>query len=257
MAWTVLVTGGSSGIGFELAKRFARDGHRLVLVARDEGRLARAAGELEIFGERPSCMATDLAQPSAPFEIVRRLEEAGQAVDVLVNNAGFGLHGPFVDADVEAVLDLVRVNVLALTALTRLLLPGMLERGDGRVLNVASTAAYFPGPFMAVYYASKAFVLSFSEGLANELRGTGVRVTALCPPATATGFASRAGAASSRLFRFGVADAAKVADAGYRGLRRGRAVVVPGTFARLSTFSARLAPQALLANVVRNLHAKA
>jgi short-subunit dehydrogenase len=257
VAWTVVVTGGSSGIGYELAKRFARDGHRLVLVARDEERLSRAAAELEAFGERPTTIASDLARPSAPFELARQLEQAGSTVDVLVNNAGFGLHGPFVDADVEAVLDVVRVNVLALTCLTRLFLPGMLERGQGHVLNLASTAAYFPGPFMDVYYASKAYVLSFSEGLANELRGTGVRVTALCPPATETGFAARAGASSSRLFRVGVMDAAAVADAGYRGLLRGRTVVVPGLFARLQTFSSRLAPRGVLANVVRRLHAEA
>jgi short-subunit dehydrogenase len=257
VAWTVLVTGGSSGIGYELAKRFARDGHRLVLVARDEERLARAAVELEALGERPACIASDLAEPSAPFEIARRLEEAGRTIDVLVNNAGFGLHGPFADADVEAVLGLVRVNVLALTCLTRLLLPGMLDRGQGRVLNVASTAAYFPGPFMAVYYASKAYVLSFSEGLASELRDTGVRVTALCPPATDTGFAARAGASGTRLFRSGVLDAATVADAGYRGLLRGRTVVVPGLYARLQTFSARLMPRGVLANVVRRLHVEA
>ena len=257
MSWTVLVTGGSGGIGYELAKRFARDGHRLVLVARDEERLALAAAELEKFGPRPSCIASDLARPEAPFEIARRLEESATAVDVLVNNAGFGLQGPFAEAEVEATLDEIRVNVLALTALTRLFLPGMRERGQGHVLNVASTAAYFPGPFMAVYYASKAYVLSFSEGLASELRGTGVRVTALCPPATETGFASRAGASGSRLFRFGVMDAAKVANAGYQGMRRGRTVVTPGTFARLQTFSSRFTPRGVLANVVRGLHADA
>jgi short-subunit dehydrogenase len=255
MAWTVLITGGSSGIGLELARRFARDGHRLVLVARDEVRLARAADELETLGARPTCIASDLARPAAPLELAGELERSGLAVDVLVNHAGFGLHGPFTEAELEEALDVIRVNVLALTALTRLLLPGMRERGQGRVLNVASTAAYFPGPFMAVYYASKAYVLSFSEALANELRGTGVRVTALCPPATETGFASRAGAASSRLFRFGVMDAATVADAGYRAVLRGRTVVVPGLMGKLYTFSTRFAPQSLLANIVRGLHA--
>ena len=255
MAGTVLVTGGSSGIGFALAKRFARDGHHLVLVARDVDRLVHAADELATFGEQPTCIASDLSRPEAPEALARRLRDAGRTVDVLVNNAGFGLHGAFMDTDLELLLDLLRVNVMALTSLTRLFLPDMRERGHGHVLNVASTAAFFPGPFMATYYASKAYVLSLSEALANELRGTGVRVTALCPPATATGFASRAGAQGSRLFRSGAMDVDTVADAGYRGMRAGRTVVVPGLSARLSTFGARLAPRSVLAKVVRGMHA--
>ncbi len=257
MAWNVLVTGGSSGIGYELAKLFARDGHRLVLVARDEQRLSRAADELGSGGDRPVSIASDLAAPAAPFEIVRELQDAGVAVDVLVNNAGFGLHGPFAEADVETLLDLVRVNVLALTCLTRLLLPDMLRRGQGHVLNVASTAAFYPGPFMAAYYASKAYVLSLSEGLANELRGTGVNVTALCPPATATGFAARAGSDRSPLFRRGVMDPATVAEAGYRGLLAGRTVVIPGLAARVQAIATRFVPRRVIANRVRSLHGDA
>jgi short-subunit dehydrogenase len=249
-----LITGGSSGIGFELARRFARDGSHLVLVARDAGRLSEAAGSLAGAGGAPTCIASDLSEESAPSAVARELRERGLAVDVLVNNAGYGMHGAFASAEPEALLSMIRVNVLALTALTRMLLPPMVERGSGHVLNIASTAAFFPGPFMAVYYATKAYVRSFSEGLSAELRGTGVRVTALCPPATATGFAARAGAERSPLFTGRVMDAATVADAGYRALRSNRMVVVPGLNARLLTFSTRLMPRGVLANVVRGLN---
>ena len=189
MTGTALITGASSGIGLELAKLFARDGYELVLVARRVERLEELGRELtQRHGVRCHTISVDLAQPDAAAEIVRRLEGAGPAVDVLVNNAGFGVLGPLATTEPETAGRMIRVNIEALTQLTRALLPGMLARRRGRILNVASTAGFAPGPLMAVYYATKAYVISFSEALAEELRGTGVTVTVLCPGPTRTEF---------------------------------------------------------------------
>ena len=249
---TVLITGASSGIGYELAKLFARDGFQLILVARDHQALATIAHELSAKTPAPiTILPADFSRPIAPSTLVDELREHGLQVDVLVNNAGFGVYGLFASTDLSAELDMIRVNATALTQLTKLLLPGMLERHRGKILNVASTAAFQPGPLMAVYYATKAYVLSFSEALANELRGSGVTVTALCPGPTATAFQQRAGAEQSRLFNGGMMDAARVARAGYDGMRRGRTVVIPGLRNRLLAFSIRLAPRTLVTRVVR------
>jgi short-subunit dehydrogenase len=170
-------------------------------------------------------------------------------VDVLVNNAGFGAHGPVAGIGVQRQLEMIEVNVTALTRLTALLLPGMLERHHGAILNVASTAAFQPGPYQAVYCATKAYVLSFTEALAEEVRGSGVRVTCLAPGATDTGFASQAGMAGTRLFKRGVMDASRVARAGHDGLRRGRTLVIPGLRNRALAFSVRLSPRVLVTKV--------
>lgn len=251
-----LVTGASSGIGLELAKLFARDGHDLVLVARREDKLKELAAELaNRHGVRATVIAADLADPAAPPEVARRVAAAGLEIQFLVNNAGYGLAGRFAQTDVTAELRMIQVNVAALTHLTKLFLPAMEARRHGAILNVASTAGFVPGPFMAVYYATKAYVISFSEALAEEQRGTGVTVTVLCPGATRTEFQTRAGIdLEARLFRGPwVADAASVARAGYRGMLEGKRMVIPGLFNKLMVQSARLAPRAVLAKVARRL----
>ncbi|HEX8503590.1 MAG TPA: SDR family oxidoreductase [Pyrinomonadaceae bacterium] len=251
---TALVTGASGGIGEELARLFAADGHSLVLVARSRDKLARLADELkDKHGVAARVVAADLARAESPREIFEELEGAGLRVDALVNNAGVGSYGPFAETDLKSELDLLQINVVALTHLTKLFLPGMLARRRGYVMNVASTASFQPGPLMAVYYASKAYVLSFSEALTNECGGTGVRVSALCPGPTETGFVAAAGMGDSKLFDRAVMDARTVAAAGYRGLLAGRAVVIPGFRNNLLARSIGLFPRGLVTKVVRGI----
>jgi hypothetical protein len=253
---TALITGASSGIGLELARLFARDRYDLVLVARRVDKLDRLGAELTgQHGIRSRTIGADLASPDAPGAIVQTLQQAAVSVDVLVNNAGYGVYGPFATTDLRAELDMLAVNVVTLTHLTKLLLPGMLARRTGRILNVASIAAFQPGPFMAVYYASKAFVLSFSEALGEELVGTGVSVTALCPGPTPTGFLARAGLDGVRLMTANplIVDAATVARAGYRGLMKGRRLVVPGLGNKLLMESVRVTPRRIVLKIVRFL----
>jgi short-subunit dehydrogenase len=254
---TVLVTGASSGIGDGLARRFAAGGFDLVLVARREDRLRALGDELvRSHGVMAEVIATDLAEPGAARRVVARVSEAGRGIDALVNNAGFGARGSFAEIPERTDLDLVRVNVEALMHLTKLLLPGMLARRRGWVLNVASTAAFVPGPFMATYFASKAFVLSFSEALATEVEGSGVVVSALCPGPVETEFPDVAGTRATPLFRGGrnVLDADAVARAGYDGLMAGRRVVVPGLTNKALVAGSRFAPRRLLAALARRLN---
>ena len=198
---TALITGASSGIGFELAGICAARGHDLVLVARREGTLLDLARTLtREHGVRAEAIAADLSHPDVAAAVVDRTSALGLDVDILVNNAGFGLYGPFSETSLDTEVEMIQLNITSLTALTKLLLPGMLERRAGRILNVASTASFFPGPLMAVYYATKAYVLSFSEAISNELEGTGVTVTALCPGPTASGFQAAANLEESKLF---------------------------------------------------------
>lgn len=247
---TVLITGASSGIGAELARLFAADGSNLVLVARREEQLRALGQDLEQrHGVQVRVLPSDLSRQQAPREVVDRLAAWNVDIDVLVNNAGFGSLGTVAELATQQQLDMIQVNVLALTHLTRLLLPGMIDRRRGAVLNVASTAAFQPGPRLAVYYATKAFVLSFSEALAEELRGSGVAVTCLAPGPTETEFASVAHAERARLFRWGTMSSESVARAGHDGLRRGKVLVVPGLRNRLLAFSVRLAPRALARKV--------
>ena len=207
---TALVTGASSGIGEELAKLAAADGCNLVLVARRQERLDALARDLSVaHGVSARVITADLANRAAPRRIAEELTKGRLTIDILVNNAGLGIYGPFWERELGKELEVVQVNVVALTELTGLLLPGMISRKRGRILNVASTAAFQPGPWMAVYYATKAYVLSFSEAIAEELKGTGVTVTALCPGPTITEFQGAAGVrhrASSRRFRHGRAE---------------------------------------------------
>jgi hypothetical protein len=252
---TVLVTGASSGIGLELARSFAGGGSDLVLVARTRERLESLATELsERHGVSARVEPADLADPAAPAALAARLAAVGVAVDVLVNNAGFGALRPFAATESATHLEMVQVNVAALTELTHRFLPEMLERRRGGVLNVASTAGFQPGPGMAVYYATKAYVISFSEALSEEVRGSGVTVTCLCPGATATAFGERAGNADSLLFRLGAMSAAEVAAAAVRGFRAGKTLVVPGLRNKLGVAALRLAPRAFVRRVVARLN---
>lgn len=253
-----LVTGASAGIGEELAKRFAADGYDLVLVARDRARLERVGEALKAqHGIRYHAIAADLTDPAAPEQVFHAVRKAGVQVEALVNNAGFGLYGSFVRTDahgdateMKRELEMIQVNVTALTHLTKRFLPEMVERGRGRVLNVASTAAFQPGPLMAVYYASKAYVLSFGEALSVELRGTGVTVTTLCPGPTRTEFQKTASMEDSRLFSTPmVMTAEEVAAAGYRAMQRGKPLVIPGAINGLMAQATRLVPRSLAARM--------
>jgi uncharacterized protein len=251
---TALVTGASGGIGLELARLFAANGHDLVLVARSAERLAGLAGELSGRHKVSArVLAADLARAEAPREISERLRSEGVNVDALVNNAGVGSYGLFAETDLRTELDLLQINVVALTHLTKLFLPAMIARRRGYVMNVASTAAFQPGPLMAVYYASKAYVLHLSEALSNETQGTGVTVTALCPGPTETGFVAAAGMSESKLFDANVMDARTVAAEGYRGMLAGKAIVIPGVRNRLLAGSYRLAPRGFITRVVRGI----
>lgn len=250
---TVLITGASGGIGYELAKLFARDGYRLVLVARRKEKLERVGHELEgQFKAKSVIIPIDLVDRTAPDQILEELKKRSLAVDILINNAGFGLGGPFLSTNLAKEVEMIQVNISALTALTKLLLPAMVTRGSGRILNLASTAAFQPGPLMAVYYATKAYVLSFSEALASELEGTGVTVTALCPGPTKTDFQARAELGNVRLFRRTMA-AQQVAEIGYRGLLAGQRVVVPGLSNKIGTFLVRFLPRSLVLRAVKNI----
>jgi short-subunit dehydrogenase len=253
---TALITGASSGIGLDFARLFAEGGYDVVLVARTEAKLKALADELSLkHGVRALAVAADLADPAAPGRLMERLKAEGVEVDVLVNNAGYGA---FAEADARMELDMIQVNIVALTALTKAVLPGMLARKSGRILNVASTAAFQPGPLMAVYYATKAYVLSFSEALANETQGTGVTITCLCPGPTKTGFQERAKMEESKLVKGKeIMDSLTVARAGYEGLHEGRAVVIPGFMNKMLVQSVRFLPRSTVTSLVRKVQDRA
>ncbi len=251
-----LVTGASGGIGADLARELARDGHDLVLVARRVEPMEALAQELKAHGASAIVLAADLSQPGAAANLVAEVESLGLAIDVLVNNAGVGACGPFDQIDPASLTAMVQVNMIALTELTRFLLPGMIARRGGRVLLVSSTAGFQPGPQMAVYCATKAFVLSFGEAIAYELRGTGVTVTTLCPGATATDFPQNAGVSAIRLFQNRwnpLMSAALVARIGYRGLKAGRRVVITGVANKLFALAGRIAPRFVTLPVAKSL----
>ncbi|HEV3143321.1 MAG TPA: SDR family oxidoreductase [Gemmataceae bacterium] len=251
---TTLITGASSGIGLELAKLFAADKSNLVLVARRTEKLTALAEQLQRqHGITTQVLTKDLARPEAPREVFEELNHKNVVIDVLVNNAGFGFLGSIADLDLQRQLDMIQVNITALVHLTRLFLPGMIERNRGGILNVGSTAAFQPGPNMAVYYASKAFVLHFTEGLAEELKGKDIRVSCLSPGPTVTEFAAHAKMESAPLFRLGSMSGEAVARIGYRGFRKGKVVVIPGFKNKLGTFGVRLAPRFLVRKITKGL----
>ena len=257
---TALVTGASSGLGEEFARLLAQRQIDVVLVARREDRLSSLAAELtEAHGIRAQVVALDLADPGAAAELKREYDYRQQQIDFLINNAGFASHGEFAQSDLSTQLDMLQVNITVLTELTRRFLPGMLSHGRGRVLNVASTAAFMPGPLMAVYYASKAYVLSFSEALSEEVRGSGVYVTALCPGPVETGFQARAKLEKSKLFsgpaRSAMLSAHEVARQGTEAMLRGEAVHVAGGLNKLQTLLPRLLPRSVMPRLIHRLQA--
>ncbi|HKD82792.1 MAG TPA: SDR family oxidoreductase [Candidatus Angelobacter sp.] len=250
---TALITGASSGIGVDLARLMAPR-FDLAITARNQTDLEKIARELQAqHGNHVHVIPADLAKPEAPMQIFAEIERRGLSVDALINNAGFGLYGRFAENDLQQELEMIQVNITALTSLTKLALPGMLVRKHGRIMNVASTAGFQPGPLMAVYYATKAYVIMFSEAIANELAGSGVTVTCLCPGATATRFAGRANMEHSRLFRLGAMKPQRVAQAGYDGMMAGKTMVVPGFINKTIAMSVRLSPRKLVTAISRSL----
>ncbi|HKS73688.1 MAG TPA: SDR family oxidoreductase [Terriglobales bacterium] len=252
---TILITGASGGIGYELAKLFAKDHHELVLVARSGDKLAKFAEELQRqFGISVKAVPLDLAAPSAAQVLFEQLQRDGIAIDVLVNNAAYGVLGEFAEIPLEESLGQIQLNITALTELTRLFLGPMKERKSGKILNVASTAGFQAGPRMAVYYASKAYVISFSEALAAELEGSGVVVSCLCPGPTETGFQKRAAMEKTTLARKpGTMDAKTVALDGYRGLKAGKTLVISGMLNWLVAESVRFAPRKIVTGISKKL----
>ncbi len=247
MSETALITGASSGLGMEYAKLFAADKRDVVLVARRRDRLHALANELTgKRGIKAYVIAEDLVDPAAPQRIVEEVKRDGLQIDYLVNNAGFGATGLFAQTDPARELAMVQVNITALVALTRAFLPEMIQRKQGRVLNIGSTAGFQPGPFMAVYYASKAFVNSFTEALWYELRGTGVSATVSCPGATATEFSAVAGNDRTRLFKLGAMNAAEVAQQGYQAMLEGKPLVIHGLKNRILAGSVRISPRPIV-----------
>jgi hypothetical protein len=248
-----LITGASGGIGLELARLCAKGGHDVILVARNGPKLEELGKYLSgMYGVRSEVIVADLSEPGAPRAILDEVAARGMGVDVLVNNAGFGDWGLFGRGDLARQLSMIQVNIVALTELTRLALPRMVTQRKGRILNVASTAGFAPGPLMAVYYATKAYVVSFSEAIGNELTGTGISVTALCPGPTRTGFAAEAGMAGTNLFNSpNVMAVEPVALAGYRGMMRGKTLVVTGLANKLLIFGIRIGPRWLIVRITR------
>ncbi|WP_138494066.1 SDR family NAD(P)-dependent oxidoreductase [Paenibacillus pinistramenti] len=245
---TVLITGATSGLGYDFVKLFAADQYNLVLAARNGDKLH------EIQQQYPQLKVTvirkDLSIPGAAKEVFDELQAKGITVDVLVNNAGFGLMGKFDELSITKQTEMIQVNITALTELTHYFLPQMKLRRSGQIMNVASTAAFQPGPLMAVYYATKAFVLSFSEALVEELKGTGVTVTTLCPGPTRTKFGETASVENTKMFSRAM-DSAAVAKQGYKALLRGQRVVVTGSLNKAGTIAAKFLPRSLSAKAAK------
>jgi short-subunit dehydrogenase len=257
MSKAALITGASSGIGLELAKIFAGDKHDLVLVARSGDKLNELATELRKENIRVEVIVADLSLPNAAQDLFNAVQQKNIAIQFLVNNAGFGDFGFFTEANWKKTERMINVNITALTHLTHLFLPPMIKNGYGRVLNLASTAAFQPGPLMSVYYATKAYVLHFSEAIGNELKDTEVRVTALCPGATESGFQIASNMEESRLVKGRKLPTAKeVAEYGYKAMMKGKAVAIPGVFNYLLAQSPRFTPRALVVKVARMIQEK-
>jgi short-subunit dehydrogenase len=252
---TVLITGASSGIGRALAHLFARDGYTVVLAARHASTLETLQAELvSTYRGMAHAMPADLATDGGAELLHAQLLHERLTVDVLVNNAGFGMQGAFMELPLDRQLQMMTLNMTSLVTLTRLLTPSMVQRRHGGVINVGSTAGFQPGPYMAVYYATKAFVVSFSEAIADELKDTGVVVSCLAPGPTSTGFATEAGVTHAPLFQGNVMSADEVARIGYEGWLRGRALVIAGSRNRRRYLLSKLMPRALVRQAVRRLN---
>ena len=252
MTDTALITGASGGIGLEMTRILAKEGYDIIAVARRTDMLEKLKGELEsLYGRNVTVICSDLSEDGDVRKVFEIADKEGIEVDILVNNAGFGDYGPFAECDWDKQDRMIRLNVLALSHLTRLFLPGMISRGKGRILNTASVASFEPGPLMSVYYATKAYVLSFSEALTAELKGTGVTVTALCPGPTNTGFAKTANADGANVFKESTSsDARAVAMYGYRCMMKGKAVAIHGITFKAMVLLVRIFPRSLVRRIV-------
>ncbi len=249
---TALITGASSGLGYDLASIFAENGYNVVLVARNEEKLLDLANQArQMFGVSAHVISKDISRPEAAMEIFKELESKDISIDVLVNNAGYGLLGPFGYSDPSQQVNMLGVNIMTPVRLTTLFLPAMLKKGSGRILNIASTAAFQPGPFMAGYYASKAFLVSFTAGLAEEVRERGVTVSVLCPGPMATGFRARAGIKQPTLFAaLADIDSRVAARSGFEGLMAGKGIIIPGILNKLGILTGRIVPMTLMARIL-------
>ncbi|MEH7443214.1 SDR family oxidoreductase [Bacillus sp. JJ1122] len=246
---TVLITGATSGLGYEFAKMFAADGYDLVLVARNKLKMEEIKSHYS--NTKVTVIEKDLSKQYAAKEVFEEVKAAGITINTLVNNAGFGLMGKFEDLQISKQSEMIQLNITALTELTYYFLPEMKNSSNAaRILNVASTAAFQPGPLMAVYYATKAYVLSFSEALAEELTDTNVTVTTLCPGATKTNFASVANVEKTKMFS-GAMSSQEVAEEGYRALLSGKRVVITGSTNKLGAYAAKFLPRSLAAKIAK------
>lgn len=259
---TALITGASSGIGLELSQVFARTGHDVILVARSEDKLQALKNELSNkYDIEATVFCHDLTDTKAPQTLFDQIQQSGQTVDVLVNNAGYGDYSEFAQSDWAKLEGMILLNVLALTHLSRLFLPGMIQRGHGKVLNLASTAAFQPGPMMAVYFATKAYVLSFSEAIAAETSEQGINVSVICPGPTQSDFIDRANmgemAYASESVRDNLPTSAEVAQFSYNALQKGQLVAVHGIANKVMALSTRFAPRSLVLRGVKRFMAPA
>ncbi len=250
-----LVTGASSGIGYELAKLLAKEGKDIVVVARSRDRLDDLKSEIENKrGAKVKVLAKDLSNRESPFEIFTELEREGICIDVLVNNAGFCVYGKFSETELQKELEMIQVNAISLIHLTKLFLPGMLKNESGYILNVASLCAFFTVPLESIYCGTKALVLHFSEALANELQGTGVRVTCLCPGLAKTLFHKRANMENTIVAKRKMMDAATVAQAGLEALRQGKGICIPGLQYNAAPLLVRVLPRNIITRIMRSQH---
>lgn len=258
MQQTCLITGASTGIGYEFVKIFAAKNYNLVLVARNEEKLKQIAQELKEHHQiKVKIIVEDLSLPNAADAVLAELEKDNIHIDILVNNAGIGLQGFFAETSLKKELDMIQLNIVALTQLTKLFLPAMIKNKYGKILNVASVAGFFPGPCMSVYFASKAYVLSFSQAINNELEGTGVSCTALCPGGTKTDFFKSGEMENSQLAQnMKMADPATVAQEGYEGLMKNKPIVICGLYNKIQIFAIRFIPRFILTRITRRVHEK-
>lgn len=252
---TALITGASSGIGLELARRFARDGKDLVIIARREDKLKELSSKLETeYSVDVKIIVKDLIKNEAPREVFDQLKEENIAIDYVVNNAGFGAVGPFAELDYQRQIDMINLNVTSLVALTRLFLPGMLKNNFGGILNVGSLAGYQAGPNAAIYYASKAFVLSFTEALSSELKNTGVKVSCLAPGPVATGFGEVSGMDKALLFKYSVMNVDEVVDTCYRDFMNKKTVIIPGLLNKFLPLLGKFLPRKVAREIAGKLN---
>ncbi len=255
----VLITGATSGIGYELAKVFARNNYNLILTGRNEQRLNEIRNEFTNYKISIHTFSCDLSKQNSVSELFYLINKSNLEIDILINNAGFGLLGPFNEVDLQSQLDMIQVNITSLVELTHLIIPSMIKRKSGKIMNVASTAAFQPGPYMAIYYATKSFVLSFSEALHYELKDYGISVSTLCPGPTKTDFQRRARMENINLERSKLLpymSAEKVAEIGYKGLMKGKRVIIPGMMNKIGTIIVKFVPKKIVLNVIKIFNTK-